>query len=133
MTVWSDSDVLGMAWRFRARQQSAAQVALTFGTSRNSVIGIVTRIAKAEPAAGELADDALLSIMHDFEARGLAAADIAARLGVPRDVVLAAVHAVRLDYSRSRHGEAALRPENADGGMPRVWWGPGLIQRGAAA
>lgn len=138
---WTDAEVLAVLWAHRARGQTAAQLAMVHGCTRNAIVGLVHRIDSALTVdqIAALPDEVWLHVLDRFEAGGQSAEALSkefdkAQSGcrLTRNAVLALVHLARLDLWRAGPCEAT-RPENRNGGLPRCWWARGIWARGEAA
>ncbi len=72
-------------------------------------------------------DAEMLLALDMFDNEGLSARAIAANFGVTRNAVIGKLAQIRKDDALVR--DAARKPENRDGGMPRLWWMNGLGAR----
>jgi hypothetical protein len=130
--LWSDSDVLDVLWRFEVKGQTASQLALTYGVTRNAILGLVHRVKRDLPPGREdaLTDEQLLVILDKVRGAGRPADEIGHEVGLSRNAVLALVHRLMAEVAGPG---AAVKPENRNGGMDRHWFLDGLQKQGIAA
>ncbi len=65
-------------------------------------------------------DEQLLTMLDLRDGEGRTGQEIATRMRTSRSAVLAAMN--RIDKAHDAVGDATVRPEHRDGGMPRGWW-----------
>lgn len=122
--VWTDAEVLQVLDR-AGRGQSAGQIALTMGVTRNAVCGLLHRVHREEADPCHFSDGALLQLMAAVEA-GQDAAAIGRRMGLRRNAVLGLYHRLNAEAARD------FGP-TGNGTLPALWWRDGLALQESAA
>ena len=125
VAVWTDLEILEMVFRHRTLRQSALQVGLTFGVSRNVVIGIAKRVSDggALVHARRWRDSDMLAIANRVLVQGHPCANLANRFDLTRNAVLYLVWLVMNDAACAWADEV-LRPVNDDAVKWPIWWQP---------
>lgn len=138
MALWSDDEVLQVMWRFEAKHDSAAQIALAFGTSRSAVLGVVKRVKDSIfqlDGAGLGDNDRLVILRRVLGGADAArvAKDFARRCpGLTRYAVLLLVSQI-LRETALAGDDLCVKPANRDAvGWPS-WWSTTVVRRGRVA
>lgn len=129
--LWTDAEILAVLRGWSAGQ-TAGQLAVIHGSTRNAILGLIHRMKAAAELLDSLSDRVLLGVLDEVERRCRTVEAVAKEFGVTRMVVLAARHVCHADAVAAGPCEA-VRPENRDGGMPGLWWAKGLFLREDAA
>ena len=122
MTI-SDSEILATMFRCETLGQSYAQAALSMGTTRSSVGGIVKRCRDARPQieARRLLDHEIKDILDRMFFGGNQAESIAKVFSISRMAILYLVWWVMHDLSNAGP-EQVLDPANAEVIDWPLWW-----------